>query len=128
MTPDEHRQELARRMSAQDLEGALALIADDAVYLWSNGAALVGKDAIAEGLRGNFAAIKNDTYETLDVTWLLRSEDAAVCVYRFRWTGEVDGKQVGGQGRGSSLLRRLDGQWRTVLEHLSTGAWKPPGA
>ena len=124
MTPDEHRQELARRMKTKDLDGALELIADDAVYFWSNGAALFGKAAIAAGLARNFDAIQNDTYETFDVTWLAESDDVAVCVYKFRWTGEVEGKPVGGAGRGSSVLRRVEGRWLTVNEHLSTGAWK----
>lgn len=121
MTPDEHRDELARRMAARDLDGTLQLIGDDAVYFWSNGEALFGKEAIADGLRRNFEGIQNDTFETFDVTWLARSDDVAVCVYRFRWTGEVDGKTVGGRGRGTSALRCIDGQWQTVHEHLSAG-------
>jgi uncharacterized protein (TIGR02246 family) len=128
MTPEQHREELARRMSAKDLEGALELIADDAVYLWSNGNALFGKEAIAEGLRQNFAGIQDDTYETSDVTWLARTDDMAACAYRFRWTGEIDGKRVGGQGRGTSILHKIDGQWRTVHEHLSAGQWRRSGS
>ena len=112
-------------MNAKDLEGTLELIADDAIYFWSNGSALFGKAAIAEGLRRNFAGIQNDTYETLDVTWLIESDDVAACVYRFRWTGEIDGRPAEGAGRGTTILRRIDGDWRTVQEHLSAGAWKP---
>ncbi|MCC6386721.1 MAG: nuclear transport factor 2 family protein [Dehalococcoidia bacterium] len=124
-TPEQHRKELARRMAAKDLDGTLQLIADDAVYFWSNGAAMFGKAAIAEGLRQNFDSIQDDTFETFDVTWLARSGDIAVCIYRFRWTGEIDGRPAGGHGRGSSALRKVDGQWRTVLEHLSAGERAP---
>lgn len=125
MTPEEYNQELYRRMNAKDLDGTLELIADDAVYFWSNGSSMFGKAAIAEGLKRNFDVIQNDTYETLDVTWIVKSDDLAACVYQFRWTGEIEGKAVAGGGRGSSVLRRVHGQWRTVHEHLSAGAWKP---
>ena len=125
MTPEEYNQELYRRMDAKDLDGTLGLIADDAVYFWSNGSSMFGKAAIAEGLKRNFDVIQNDTYETLDVTWIVKSDDLAACVYQFRWTGEIEGKAVAGGGRGSSVLRRVHGQWRTVHEHLSAGAWKP---
>jgi uncharacterized protein (TIGR02246 family) len=128
MTPDEHRQELERRLRAKDLQGTLELIADDAVYFWSNGVALFGKEAIAEGLRQNWEGIQDDTYETRDVTWVTQAEDAAACIYEFRWTGKIDGRTVGGRGRGSSVLRRIDGEWRVALEHLSAGAWKPSTA
>jgi uncharacterized protein (TIGR02246 family) len=124
VTPDEFKRELIRRMGAKDLEGTLELIADDAVYFWSDGSAMFGKEAIAEGLRGNFVGIENDTYDVFDVKWLVESDDAAACVFRFEWTGEVDGTTVGGSGRGASVLRRIDGEWRLVHENLSRGEWK----
>jgi ketosteroid isomerase-like protein len=124
MTPAEYERELARRMNAKDLEGTLELIADDAIYFWSNGSAMFGKTAIAEGFKENFASIQNDTYEKTDITWLARSDDIAACVFEFRWTGEIDGKPASGRGRGASVLRRIDGEWRTVHENLSYGAWK----
>ena len=61
--------ELIRRMRAKDLDGTLALIADDAVYFWSDGAAMFGKAAIAEGLRANFLGVENDTYDVSDLVW-----------------------------------------------------------
>jgi ketosteroid isomerase-like protein len=117
--------ELIRRMREKDLDGTLELIADDAVYFWSNGSAMFGKTAIANALSVNFAAIRNDTYDVLDVTWLMETADTAVCIYRFEWTGEIGGKTTSGQGRGTSVLRRVSGEWRAVHENLSQGAWKP---
>jgi ketosteroid isomerase-like protein len=124
VTPDEYKRELVRRMNAKDLEGTLELIADDAVYFWSDGSAMFGKAAIAEGLKRNFVGIENDTYEVLDVTWLVEAGDIAACVFRFQWAGEVNGVPATGSGRGASVLRRLDGEWRTVHENLSRGEWK----
>jgi ketosteroid isomerase-like protein len=124
MTPTEYKRELVRRMRAKDLEGTLELIADDAVYFWSNGSAMFGKPAIAVGLKANFDGIQNDTYDVSDITWLVESDEVAVCVFMFQWTGEIDGTRAEGRGRGASVLRRIDGEWRTVHEHLSNGAWK----
>jgi hypothetical protein len=45
-------------------------------------------------------------------------------VFEFEWTGEIDGVASSGRGRGASVLRRVDGEWRTVHENLSQGAWK----
>ena len=124
MTPSEYKRELVRRMQEKDLAGTLELIADDAVYFWSNGSAMFGKSAIAEGLKRNFDAILNDTYDIFDVTWLVESDQVAVCIYRFEWTGEINGFPARGEGRGASVLRRIDGKWRTVHENLSQGSWK----
>jgi ketosteroid isomerase-like protein len=70
-------------MVAKDLAGTLELIADDAVYFWSNGSAMFGKDAIAEALRANFATIANDTYHSSDVTRLVETADAPADIFRF---------------------------------------------
>ncbi|HEY1708830.1 MAG TPA: nuclear transport factor 2 family protein [Rhizomicrobium sp.] len=122
LTPGEVKRELVRRMNAKDLAGTMELIADDAVYFWSNGSAMRGKAAIAAAMQANFDSIRNDTYETLDVTWLVQTDEVAVCVFRFRWTGEINGMQTSGKGRGASVLKRVDGAWRTVHENLSQGA------
>ena len=117
--------ELVERMRSKDLAGTLELIADDAVYFWSDGASMFGKEAVAEGLASNFAGIGDDTYDVDDVTWLVESGDAAACVFRFTWTGVVDGRPVGGWGRGASFFRRGGPLgWQVVHENLSRGAWK----
>lgn len=124
MTPAETKAELIRRMRAKDLDATLALIADDAVYFWSNGAALFGRAAIAEALAENFAAINQDTYDVDDVTWVAESRDVAACVFAFRWSGLMDGERVSGRGRGATVLRRGDTGWQVVHEHLSNGSWR----
>jgi len=111
-------------MRAKDLDGTLALIADDAVYFWSNGAAMFGKIAIAEGLRANFLGVDNDTYDVSDLVWVAESVDVAACVFQFHWTGTMDGQSVSGRGRGASVFRRVDAEWQVVHENLSNGAWR----
>ena len=123
-SPTEYKRELLRRMNAKDLAGTMELIADDAVYFWSNGAAMFGKEQIAQAMQANFEGIQNDVYEVRDLTWLVDSPDVAVAVYRFQWTGELEGKPASGRGRGASVIKRIEGEWRTVHEHLSQGGWK----
>jgi hypothetical protein len=84
MTPAETKQELVRRMRAKDLEGSMALIADDAVYFWSNGSAMFGKPAIAEAMKSNFEIIQDDTYDIFDLTWVGRRLRLSLRVDRTR--------------------------------------------
>jgi len=114
--------EYAARAAAHDLDGMLALIADDAVYWFSNESTHVGKLAVAEAIRINFETITDETYELDDLRWIATSDDVAVCTYAFKWTGTIGGHQVGGAGRGTNVLRRDGEQWLVVHEHLSKGA------
>jgi len=127
LTPAETKREMVRRMNAKDLAATMELIADDAVYFWSNGSAMFGKAAIAEAMRANFDSIADDTYDVAAVTWLAQTDDVAACVFSFHWTGMVDGKDVSGRGRGATVLKHIGGQWRIVHENLSQGRWKPRG-
>lgn len=107
--------------NAHDLDATLELIADNAVYLFSDQTAHVGKNAIRDVLRANFDTIKYEVYRIEDLTWLAVSDDVATCVYEFHWSGEIDGRPAGGSGRGTSVICRIDGKWRVVHEHLSRG-------
>ena len=126
MSPAETKREVVRRMGAKDLEGTMALIADEAVYFWSNGSAMFGKAEIAEGMKANFAGIQDDTYHVRDVVWIAEGDDIAACVFRFEWTGKVNGQPVSGRGRGATVLKRIDGKWRIAHENLSQGGWRRP--
>ncbi len=54
-------------MNARDLDAALKLIADDAVYLFSNQASHIGKEAIRNAIQANFETIKNEIYRVQDI-------------------------------------------------------------
>jgi ketosteroid isomerase-like protein len=107
--------------NAHDLEAVLNLIADDAVYLFSNQSSHFGKPSIRRAIETNFAAIKNESYRIEGLIWLASSEDVAACAYEFHWTGEVDGKPASGHGRGTTILRRASPTWQVAHEHLSSG-------
>ena len=117
--------EYQRRNRARDLPGLLELIDDAAVYWFSNETAHVGKAAVEAAIRANFEAIEDDTYEPYDVEWLVETDAAAVCIYGFRWTGRIGGREAAGSGRGTSVFARRNGRWLVVHEHLSRGAPGP---
>lgn len=121
MSPAEFMRAYEAATNAHDLGATLELIADDAVYLFSDQTAHVGKGATGEVLRANFASIRNETYRISEPSWLASSEEIAACVYEFAWSGEIDGRPASGRGRGTSVLRRVDGNWRVAHEHLSAG-------
>lgn len=112
--------------NAHDLDATLELIAGDAVYLFSDQSSHIGKEAIAKALQANFDAIKNETYRIGEPRWLAASEEVAACVYEFSWSGEIEGKPASGSGRGTSVLRCVDGKWRVSHEHLSRGGLSSP--
>lgn len=41
------------------------------------------------------------------------------CTYRFRWKADIDGITYEGDGRGTTVLKKEDTQWKIVHEHLS---------
>ena len=111
-------------LASADLDAATALLTDDAVFFYSNGSAHVGRDAIRAAIKANFDSIKDDNFATSDHIWLAQSSAAAACVYSFAWTGTMDGKKVGGRGRGTTILRHDAEGWRITHEHLSQGRWR----
>ncbi|MEO6012788.1 MAG: DUF4440 domain-containing protein [Devosia sp.] len=121
MPPVEFMRLYESRTGAHDLDGTLALIADDAVYLFSDGSSHVGKAAIAKVLASNFNSIIDETYAIRDLSWLATSGDIAACVYTFHWSGTIDGRPASGNGRGTSVLKRNGDGWLVVHEHLSKG-------
>ena len=124
MSPADFMRIYESAANAHDLDAMLNLIADDAVFLFSDGSAHIGKDAIRKATRANFNTIQDEIYRISNLTWLGDSETVAVCVYAFEWSGTIAGKPAGGAGRGTSVLKRVRGEWRVVHEHLSRGGIK----
>lgn len=105
--------------NSHDLQRVLPLIAEDAVYWFSDGSHR-GRAEIAGAIERTFATIRDETYEISDVEWVALTPGHAVCRYRFSWTGVVDGQARSGAGRGTNVLVRRDGGWLVLHEHLSS--------
>lgn len=121
MTPDEFMKRYEKATGSHDLEGTLQLIADDAIYFFSDTSSHVGKAAVRDVLSKNFDSIRNESYQLSGLRWLAANDDVAACVYEFSWSGEIDGEPRSGSGRGTSVLRRAETGWLVVHEHLSAG-------
>ena len=122
MSPTQFMQTYEAATCAHDLERTLSLIAEDAVFLFSDKTAHIGKSAVKLALSANFAAISEETYRLHDVRWIATSDSVAACIYRYEWSGVIDGQPASGSGRGTSVIRREGGGgWVVAHEHLSAG-------
>ncbi len=107
----------------RDMDAALALLADDAVLFYSNGAALHGKTAFAETMTAAWKVVSDYQYSTLNPVWISQTEDAACLIYGFSWSGVAGGQKVSGGGRGTRVFRKGPAGWLIAHEHLSMGKW-----
>jgi uncharacterized protein (TIGR02246 family) len=115
---DEFLRHYEEASNSHDFDRVAPLLADDAVYWFSNGTH-VGIDAIRRAFETTWAAILDEDYRITDVRWLVATDQAAACVYTYSWSGVVGGQRRSGGGRGTNVLRRGESGWRIVHEHLS---------
>jgi ketosteroid isomerase-like protein len=117
----DHRETLARFEAAAnsaDFDRVAPLIADDAVYWFTDGS-FEGLDDVRRAFERTWGRIREETYRIHDVRWIAVSEAVAVCVYRFTSSGLVTGVPLVATGRGTNVLVREGGVWKIVHEHLS---------
>jgi uncharacterized protein (TIGR02246 family) len=119
-TPADVDRLFAERLSAGDLDGALAMYAEDAVYIDGDGTESRGHSEIRATLAGLIAMQGNlDCYD-VDV-----AENGDLAVLRARWvfTGvNADGTTFESRGRSIEVVRRQpDGSWRFTID-LPNGA------
>lgn len=102
-----------------DFDNVDPLIADDAQYWFTNGK-YEGKQAIRQAFEDTWAHIKDEKYSISDVTWVAKNYWVSACSYTFTSDGMVDGKRQTHVGKGTNVLKRVNGNWRMVHEHLSS--------
>ena len=110
-----------RATNSHDIEATLALIDEGAIYFFSDESVHIGKPAIEKVLRRNFNSIEEETYSLDNLTWLVKSEKVAACIYDYSWTGLIKGEPAAGSGRGTTILHQGEGGWKVIHEHLSRG-------
>jgi ketosteroid isomerase-like protein len=116
--------EFAACLIRRDMDAALALLADDVVFFYSNGSVIVGKQAFAAAMTANWKVITDYEYSTADAHWIVDSDRVASVIYSFAWSGSARGEKVSASGRGTRVLSNDGSGWRIAHEHLSAGAWK----
>ncbi len=117
-TPQACLQEYERRTNTHCFAEVAPLIADDAVYWFSDGF-YRGRDAIRQAFERTWAFIRDEHYAIDNVHWLDVEEHTATCIYTFRWRGVTPNGPAKGSGRGTSMFRRRNDQWQVIHEHLS---------
>lgn len=122
--PESFLERYAAALAEQDWEVVAPLIHDDCVAVFSSGTH-VGKSEVESAFRAAFDLIRDETYTISGVRWLERSDEIAVCFFDFSWTGLVNGEAASGGGRGTSVLKRVGGEWQLFLEHLGPPAPAP---
>jgi ketosteroid isomerase-like protein len=125
-TPQACTTEFTAALIRRDMGSALALLTDDVVFFYSNGTAILGKDAFGAIMTASWERVENYTYATLDSCWITQSDAVAAVIYSFAWSGLVGGAEVNGSGRGTRVFTRAPGAgWLVAHEHLSNGQWTP---
>jgi ketosteroid isomerase-like protein len=67
----------------RDMPAALSFLTDDVVLFYSNGAAILGKDAFAAVMETNWKLVADYSYSTLQTKWITQSDTAAAVIYSF---------------------------------------------
>jgi ketosteroid isomerase-like protein len=92
-------------------------VAEDAVFLFTEDT-FVGKAAAKAAFEKTFKLIENEVFSLHDIAWTVVTDEVATCHYEFRWKGLISGQESSGGGRGTTILRRVDGRWLIAHEHL----------
>ena len=98
-------------------------VAADAVFIFTEDP-FIGHAAAKAAFEKTFKLIENEVFSLHDIVWTVITEDVATCHYEFRWKGLINGQESSGGGRGTTILRKVDGQWLVAHEHLGPYARK----
>lgn len=118
MTPQAVLERYEEQINAHRFDAVAPLIATDAVF-WFNDGSFVGTSEIRAAFERTWASLPDETYWLTDLRWLAVGDEAASCVYRFNWRAIIDGREVSGTGRGTTVLGKTPLGWQIVHEHLS---------
>jgi ketosteroid isomerase-like protein len=116
-----HLDEYVRALNTHDWKQLRPLIDDNAVFIFSEGT-YVGIRAIEDAMQRTFALIKDEHYQVMNQRWSQDLAASALCYYDFAWRGKIDGREVSGGGRGTSVLHQTPAGWKIIHEHLGPTA------
>lgn len=105
--------------NTHDFDNVAEMLSEDVTYFF-NDATLVGRDSVRGYFESTWELIHEERYWAEDVRWLIESDNSALVVYRYCWSGTIDGQWSTGSGRATNAFARdVDGRWLLVHEHLS---------
>ncbi len=104
--------------NSRDFINVDPFIAENAVFIFTNGT-FKGKKEIQKAFEDTWEKIQKEKYTISNVVWTKVGYRNSICEYDFKSDGIVDSKKQIYFGKGKNTLRRIDGNWRIVEEHLS---------
>jgi len=104
--------------NSRNFDNVAPLIADRAVFWFTNGECK-GKPAIRKAFEDTYASIQDETYTITDLEWVVVDYQVATCTYKFKSDGIVNGKHRVYEGKGTNVLKRINGNWQIMHEHLN---------
>ncbi|EAR09892.1 GNAT family N-acetyltransferase [Reinekea blandensis] len=119
-TPQALMKQYEAALATQQWSAVEPLMHADVCVTFSNGT-FRGIDEVRKVFQRNFVIIEDETYAICDVHWVRQTDTDAICLYRFQWTGLIDGQPASGSGRGTTVLVK-DDEWRIITEHLGPEA------
>ena len=105
------------KLNTHSWEQIASCVTKDAVFIFTEDT-FVGKAAAKGAFEKTFKLIENEVFSLHDIVWSVVTDDVAACRYEFRWKGLISGQESAGGGRGTSILRKVDGRWLVAHEHL----------
>ena len=105
------------KLNTHSWEQIAPCVTEDAVFLFTEDT-FVGKAAAKAAFEKTFKLIENEVFSLHDIAWTVVTDEVATCHYEFRWKGLISGQEASGGGRGTTILRRVDGRWLIAHEHL----------
>jgi ketosteroid isomerase-like protein len=112
-----------KKLNTHSWEQIVPHVAEEAVFIFTEDT-FVGKAAAQAAFEKTFKLIENEVFSLHNIVWTVVTDDVASCHYEFRWKGVISGQDAAGGGRGTSILRKVDGRWLIAHEHLGPYARK----
>lgn len=118
-SPQEALKMYEEATNTHEFENVRRLIREDAIYYFSK-ETVQGHKHLKEFFGKTWDFIRDEVYKIHDVQWITIGESNAACIYKFQWSGLIDGVYKEGKGRGTNVFEKDDEGWKVVHEHLSS--------
>jgi len=118
MKPEEFISSYEGALATQDWKKVEPLFSEEVTVTFSDGSVHIGKEKVKEAFERNFKTIKSEKYEIVNVKWIKESDNYAVYLFEYNWSGIINGQLLSGNGLGTSIIVKEADSWKLLSEHL----------
>ena len=118
MQPEDIIKQYEAKINLHHFNEVEPLLSDECVIWFADGS-YSGKTEIQAAFEKTWQTLNNDAYWLEHIVWIAKGNNVATCIYQFNWKTEIDGKTIAGKGRGTTVLRKENEEWKIIHEHLS---------